>query len=422
MADWLEFLSPFLRGLILATGIGLILGLEREHNARTEPGHLAGLRTFPLLAILGFLVGYFGRTYENRILLVAFGGLFLLVAVAYFAQARQGKFGLTTEFALLINFLLGGMVAYEHYGESMAVAVVVTALLSLKEEFHRFVDQITETEMFAFIKFFVLALLVLPILPNEQFGPNDLLNYRDLGWIIIIVSTISFAGYLALKFAGSQKGILFTAFLGGLYSSTMIAWIFAARSQELKGLSKPLAAGIILSSSIMFGRVLFLSWLFNPALGARLIVPCLVLLLVSGVVVWRIMFHQKKGQQVDDFPLGNPLDIRNALFFGALYIAVTLFMFYAREWMGDSGAYLTSALSGMADIDVITISTAKWAQADQLALAANMVVIAMMSNTVFKFVATLLRGHASLRPMLLQGFGVVLLTGITWLLLFGRIF
>lgn len=415
--SWLDFLPPFFQGLLVSSGIGLIIGLEREHKQQTETLHFAGLRTFPLMSILGFTGAYVADQYLPGLLLAITAGVFLLITVAYFVQARQGNLGMTSELALAMAFILGIMVAYGHSTEALASAVVVTVLLSLKEEFHQFVKQITEPELAAFIKFFVLAVLLLLLLPDRYFGPDNLLHYRELGWIIVLVSSISFVGYLLLKFTGSQRGILLTALLGGLFSSTMIAWVFAARSRQAPGLSRLLGAGILLSSSIMYVRVLLLTWLFNAGVSTQLAVPCALMLVLTLAVVWRMTrAGTTTSSDSAQIPLGNPLDIKNGLFFGLLYIGVSLFMYYSRKWFGEAGSYWSGAVSGIADLDAITISTAKWTrQSASLEYGANLIVVAMLSNTLFKSVVALARGHAAIRRPLAAGFGLVLLTGVVWL-------
>lgn len=413
---WLDFLPPFFQGLLVAAGIGLIMGLEREHQQREDTHHFAGLRTFPMVAIFGFVTGLVSDQYMPGLLPAATVGLFLLIAVAYYMQAQRESIGLTTEFALVLAYTLGVLVSLNHYSEALATAVVATVLLSLKERFQWFVKQITQSELAAFIKFFVLVLLLLLLLPDERFGPENLLHYRELGWVILLVCSISFVGYLLLKFSGSRHGILLTALLGGLFSSTMIAWIFGARSRETPALSQALGAGILLSSSVMYVRVLLLTTLFSSAVARQLLFPCLLMLAVSLLAVWYYNRHRDKAGQTEALPLGNPLDLKNAVFFGFLYIGVTLFMYYSRQWLGDSGAYISGMISGVADMDAITISTSKWAKMTSEAdYGANIVAIAALSNTLFKATVATLRGHASMRKYMITGFGAVLLAGGAWL-------
>ena len=415
--SWLDFLPPFFQGLLVATGVGFIIGLEREHDQQTKTSHFAGLRTFPLIAILGFSVGFISDQYLPWLLPAVTLGLSLLITAAYFSQAQKGSIGLTSELALSLAFILGVLAAFGHPAEALAVAVMTTVLLSLKEELHAFVKQITDDELLAFIKFFVIALLLLLILPDQYFGPEDILHYQELGWIILLVSSISFAGYMMLKFSGPQRGILLTAVMGGLFSSTMIAWVFAARSRETPALSRMWGAGILLSSSVLYVRLLLLTAAFNTAITWQLVVPCLIMLAYTLGVVWYYTRNNDQEPQPASIPLGNPLDIRNALFFGLLYVAVTLFMYYSRQWFGEKGSYLSAVISGLADMDAITISTAKWAkQSETSYYAANVILTAALSNTLFKFSVSMVKGHASMRRSLAVGFGTVLLIGLTWLL------
>lgn len=416
-ASWLDFLPPFFQGLLVAAGIGLVIGLEREHDQQAQTRHFAGLRTFPLTAILGFAIAFISDQYLPWLLPAAVLGLFLLIAAAYYIQAHNGNFGLTTELALSLAFILGALAAFGHPAEALAVAVVTTLLLSLKEELHGFVKQITNQELEAFIKFFVIALLLLLVLPNQRFGPEDLLHYRELGWIIILVSSISFAGYLMLKFSGPQRGILLTALMGGLFSSTMIAWVFSARSRETPAIGRLWATGILLSSSILYVRMLLLTATFNADIAWQLAWPCGIMLALTLLMVW---FHARDKQVAAPeakIPLGNPLNLRNALFFGLLYIVVTLFMHYSRQWLGEGGGYLSGFISGLADMDAITISSAKWAKlSDSNNYAANVIMVAALANTLFKAGVSLVQGNKGMRRILMIGFGSVLITGVVWLL------
>ncbi|MBK9337054.1 MAG: MgtC/SapB family protein [Lewinellaceae bacterium] len=413
---WLDFLPPFFQGLLVATGIGLIMGLEREHQQRADPHHFAGLRTFPLVSITGFVVGMLSDQHFPWLLPAATLGVLVLVSVAYYMQARQDSMGLTTEFALVLAYALGILVAANHHAEALSVAVAATVLLSLKERFQWFVKQISQTELVAFIKFFVLVILLLLLLPNQHFGPDDILHYRDLGWTILLVSSISFAGYLLLKFTDSGRGILLTAVLGGLFSSTMIAWIFGARSREMPALSRPLGAGILLASSVMYVRVLLLAALFSTDVAWQLALPCGLMLAITLLAVWYYNRDREQAGVSAQLPVGNPLDLKNAVFFGFLYIAVTLFMHYSRQWFGESGSYFSGIISGLADMDAITISTAKWAkQASAATYAANVVLVAALSNTFFKAMIAILRGHPAMRRYMATGFGAVLLAGGVWL-------
>jgi uncharacterized membrane protein (DUF4010 family) len=297
----------------------------------------------------------------------------------------------------------------------------MTALLSVKEQVHGIVKKITEEEMFAFIKFTVLALLILPILPDKSFGPEGLINSLELGWLVIIVLSISFTGYLLLKFVG-QRGILLTAIIGGLLSSTMVTWVFSERSREKPELSASYGAGIILASSVMFIRAFALAAVFYQPVARLLVIPLSVLLVLNLLTAYRIYRLQQHNGETPSLNPGNPLDIRNAVVFTLIYTGITFGMYYARQWSGQVGVYLSGAISGIADIDAITISSAKWASADteQTGFAASVIILAILSNTVFKAVLSYIRGSEALGKSVVTGFGIILITGTTWLLLWSH--
>ncbi len=418
--DWLislgSLLNPALISLIVSAGAGLIIGLEREFNSRGEPGHVGGIRTFILVAILGNVAGWISLQTNPEILIAALAGFFILVSVAYYVQSKKGKIGLTTEIALLLTFLLGVANSEGLMQESLAVVVVITTVLSLKDQLHGFISKLTEEELFAFIKFIVLALLILPMLPTQPFGPDNLMNPRDLGYVAILVLSISFTGYLLLKFGNPQKGILLTAALGGLFSSTMIAWVFSSKSRERADLSPTYGSGIVLASSIMFVRVFIWTSIFAFPVAKLLFLPLLLMLLVSLAPAWRVLRLHKN--ETTPLTPQNPLDIKNALFFVLLYVGIVLLMFASRKWLSPTMTYLSGALAGIADSDAITISTAKWADtpSGQIQEAAIVILIAVMSNSLFKGLISVFRGNPALRKSVGLGFGLVILVGLGFLI------
>ncbi len=418
---WLESLnsliSPSIVSLIVSAGIGLIIGLEREFNTKDDPGHVGGIRTFVLVAVLGNVADWISKQTTTELLIAVSAGFFLLVCVAYYIQTQKGKIGLTTEVALLLTFLLGIATSKGLMQESLAVVVLMTTVLSLKDQLHGFIQKITEEELFAFIKFIVLALLIMPMLPTNPFGPDNLLTPRDLGFIVVLVLSISFTGYLLLKFGNPQKGILLTAVIGGLFSSTLIAWVFSSKSRERADLSPAYGSGIVLASTIMFIRVFVWASIFAFPVAKELFLPLLVMLLVSLVPTWQVLRHHKNPNDVTPLSPGNPLDIKNAIFFVLIYIGITLLMSASRQWLNQAMTYLSGAVAGIADIDAITISTAKWAStpAGQSREAAIIILLAVMSNSLFKWLVSVSRGHAALRKPVSLGFGLVLAVGLGWL-------
>ncbi len=419
--NWLDSIytaiPPFFIHLLVSAGIGLIIGLEREFNTHEDPSHIGGIRTFTLVAVLGYVAGWLSGYTHPAVLATVVGGFILLVGLVYFVQTQHGKIGLTTEAAILLTFLLGIANAKGLVLESVAVVVLMTTILSLKSRLHHFVKQITEDELFAFLKFILLALLILPMLPSMPFGPDGLLNARDLGFIAVLVLSLSFAGYLLLKFGSSHKGILWTAVIGGLFSSTMIAWVFSAKSKERQDLAAPYGAGIVLASSIMFIRAFVWASIFSFDVAKELFTPLLVMLLTSLIPTWQVIKSHQKADNAPALSPGNPLDIKKAVFFVLLYIIYTLSMTASRQWLNQTFIYLSGAIAGIADVDAITISTSKWAAtpAGISREASIIILLAVISNSIFKWLISVLNGPAALRRPVGIGFGVVILTGLGWM-------
>ena len=420
--DWYESLqaimTPSFTSLMVSAGIGLIIGLEREFNTHDQPTHVGGIRTFVLVAIMGNVADWVSKYTTPTVLLVMTAGFLLLISIAYGVQTQKGKLGLTTPVALLLTFILGIANAEGRMQESLAIVVLMTTVLSLKEQLHGFIRQITEEELFAFIKFIVLALLILPMLPKTPFGPDGLLTPRDLGYVVVLVLSFSFSGYLLLKFGNPEKGILLTAIMGGFLSSTLIAWVFSSKSRERKDLALAYGSGIVLASSIMFIRVMVWVSIFALPVAKQLFLPLLMMLLVSLVPAWKVFKKPSNTSEATPLSPGNPLDIKNAILFVLLYVGITWLMSASRQWMSQTMTYLTGAVAGIADIDAITISTAKWAAASPVETheAATIVLLAVMSNSLFKFLVSVLNGARDIRKTVGLGYGLILAVGAGWLL------
>ncbi len=412
-----NYLSPFLVGLLLSTGIGLILGLEREYNKDTSSS-IAGIRTFPIVAILGYLLASLSDNYGVWIIIAAIPALFVFLAFDHFQNTTKTTIGHTTHFALITTFVMGIMVANHLYKESLGTAVIVVTLLALKGKFSTTLNRITEEELFSIIKFFILALLVLPFLPNKDFGPNNILNAYDIGWIVVIVSLINFLGYFSIKFIGSGKGILLTAILGGLISSTAVTWTFASQSKENPSLSNVYASGVIVASSIMFPRLALMAFIFNPDIIYSLWVPFTLMFITSLFFSWWMVRNKTDKKKTHDIKIGNPLNILSALTFGAIFIVILVTVYFARIYLGDKGLYLSAIVSGLADTDAITISMSKLAnEIITLKTAALVIVTATLSNSIIKLIISLWKGSKELSKKVSLAYVAVLLVGGLYILI-----
>ncbi len=413
------WLTPFLLSLIVSTGIGLIIGLEREFRKTSEKDLFAGIRTFPLVAILGCIVAYMAGSLTTWLVAAVLFAFILFVGATYFIRSSAGHSGVTTEVSLIITFMLGVMTSLQLIKEALAVTVVTTTLLSLKGQFQSFVLKITQDELFAFIKFIILCLLLFPFLPNLDYGPDGLLNPREIGFIVVIISSLSFAAYLLIKFAGADKGVLLTAVLGGFFSSTAVTWIFSTRSNTSDAVhSRLYAAGIILASSIMFIRVALVSYIFNKEVFLALVVPFALMAATGMGFMFYVVGREKHAPVASPVELGNPIKLLNILGFAMLYVGIALIVFYAGKYFGNRGLILSGLISGMADVDAITINMSKLAgDTGGFDISVLVIVLAVISNTVVKVGISLAKGSYEIRKKVALGLSAVILAGVMYVLL-----
>lgn len=406
-----NFPTPYLLSIIVSTGIGLIIGLEREFRKSNDKDHFAGIRTFPLVCLLGCVITFIGASLSIWIIVAGLLGITSFAAVTYYVRSTKGYVGITTEISLLITFVLGMMTAQQLIKEALAAVVITTTLLTLKGQFHSFILKLTEDELFAFVKFIVLCLLLFPFLPDTDYGPNGLLNPREIGFIVVIVSSLSFIGYVLTKFFDANKGILLTALLGGLVSSTAVTWMFASRSHKSALPQATLySAGIILASSIMFLRIVVVAMIFSPTLATALLLPCSLTFLCG--LAFSLAFIRKAKTSLDDnapFHLGNPVNIINALGFGLLYIAIALLVYYGDKFLGNKGLILSGAIAGLTDVDAITINIAKLFKGSaSLDTSVMVVLLATVSNTVVKLMITISKANKDVRKKVIYAMSAML--------------
>lgn len=409
--------------LMVAAGIGFVIGLERERSFLPQQTEVfAGVRTFTLVAVLGLLACFLKFYLSNWIFEVVLLGLIAFTVVSYILNFKHGHSGGTTEVALIVIYLIGAVVLLGYIQLGLIVTVIMLLVLSLKGEIKSLVGQITNDELFAFLKFVVIALLILPFLPNETYGPYSVLNPREIGWVVVLTSAIGFVGYLLVKFIGPNKGILLTGIFGGLVSSTAVTWNFSKKSHEMPKYTVHCAIAIISASLVMIVRVAFWIYLFNAAILPKMLLPLLLLLFTSvGIIVFWYRKTVSKLQPETDVPLGNPLALKDALFFGILYGGILLLVSTANDYLGSSGIYLASTIAALSDIDAITISLSKLSSnSDSMRTAQIAILLATMSNTAVKMAIALWFGSSELRKLLTFGYGMVLaaaLVGFLWLLL-----
>jgi len=376
----------------VALAVSLLVGLEREQTKPERGGaQLGGIRTYPIFALGGALATLL-ETASIWLPLVSLLGVFALVTVSYHADIkRDADHGMTTEISLVCVYLLGALACAHGAIEPVrtrlivvaAVGVALTFLLSSKEWFHGVAARVSREDFYATVKFLIVAVIALPLLPDVDIGPMDAINPRNVGLMVVTISGLSFIGYVAMKLYGAKRGLLLGAALGGLVSSTATTLSFANRTKETPSLAPIAAGGIAIAWSVMLFRVGVLVALIAPSLLETLAIP-LGAMVVAALAGTAFTFRGAKGHTAE-LKLTNPFELSAAVKVSLLFAIVLLATKAANAYLGASGLYIASALGGTTDVDAVTLSTAKLANGDlALTVGTVAITIAIAANTIVK--------------------------------------
>jgi uncharacterized membrane protein (DUF4010 family) len=328
---------------------------------------------------------------------------------------------MTTEVTALLVFIIGGLTAWGRLELAAALSVVVTLFLSLKSPLQDWVARLEREDIYATLKFAILAVIVLPLLPDQGYGPYNALNPRSIWILVIFISGLNFAGYVLSKIFEARRGILLTGLVGGLASSTAVTLGFSQRSREEPRLSRAFILGIAAASVLMFGRVWVEVLVVNPDLSQRLVLP-LALPLFVGATWCAYLYFTERPTEPGQVTFSNPFQLRPAIQFGLLFAGVLLLAEWTQDLFGSSGVYLSSLASGLTDVDAITLSLARLNDAGQIdgQVAARATMLAAVSNTLVKGGMVLALGAATMRRYTLAIFGSLIACGLISALLLVR--
>lgn len=380
----------------LALAIGLLIGLERAWQAREEPEgeRAAGLRTYALLALLGGVSGVLAQELADGaglwlgVAFVVSGGT--VVLFRYRETGAEKTFGATTAVAALLAFVLGALAVMGDRAAAAATGVTVAGLLALKAALHGWVKRLTWAELRSVLMLAAMSLILLPVLPNSAIDPLGAINPFAIWLLTVMIGVISFAGYVAIKLTGAQRGIALTGLAGGLASSTAATVTLAKLAQSHPERSTLLAGGALLAGATMMLRVSAVAGIVKASLLTVILAPLLAAAAVTIVGAF-ILLRRGKTSETDEgeteITIDNPLDLSAVLKFGALLTVIGIVANLATKFAGSAGAYLLAALSGIADVDAITLSMARLAGSGlDTGVAAAAVLIAAAVNTVSKTV------------------------------------
>lgn len=406
--------------------LGMLVGLQRE---RTD-WSIAGLRTFPLVTVLGALAAMVDQSRDAHGWLIAAGllGVLVLVVVANLYRLRRGPadFGSTTVAALLLMYFVGAFLVVGEQLVAVSVATGLAVLLQFKPELQALSARLGERDLRAVMTFALISGVILPVLPNRTYDlvpPLNLLNPLEIWLMVVLIVGISLGGYLSYKFFGRGAGILLGGVLGGAISSTATTLGYARRTR-LDAEAAPVAAlVVVIASNVMFVRVMLELVVVARDHAVRMVLPVAALFasgMLTSVVLWFIV----RRQPADLLEHRNPTELRSALLFALLYAGVVMGLDVAKRHLGGTGLYGVALVSGITDMDAIVLSTAHLVQLGRESggiapdTGWRLVIVAALANTVGKWSLAALLGHRRLRLWLAIPLALPVLTGalLLWLM------
>lgn len=386
----------YLLGVALA--IGLLIGVERGWKARKaeEGERVAGVRTYGLLGLLGGCVALVAE----HVGALAIGLVFLAVAgvlaTAYVIDVRREQdVGITSLVAGLLAFVLGALAVIGEMVAAAAFAVITTLLLGFKPQLHRWVSSLTGSELQAGLKLLLISVVLLPVLPDRRYGPWQALNPYEIWWMVVLIASISFAGYFAIRFAGSRRGAVYTGLFAGLASSTALTLHFSRIARRKPAMAAVLGVGILLACGTMFPRMVLVASLINRDLLQPLLLPAAIMVISVYGMSWVYFRLSDHAEAEEETPLQNPLELKAALTFGALLGAIMVLTEALKAWLGEAGVLLLATVSSVADVDAITLSLSRMSQDDlgTRTVATGIVLAASVNSVVKGAMASILGGR-----------------------------
>ena len=403
----MSFVTPELAGpvqaFLTALGIGLLVGMERERR----PESAAGLRTFALVSMLGCLFALLSDKTGGPAVLVT--GLLVIagamIASNFSARQEEQYRGFTTEAAIIVTYGLGAAVWFGHATLAVMLAIATTVLLYFKAELSRFSRRMTPKDINSILQFAVLSLVVLPILPSQDYGPYGALNPRQIWWMVVLISGLALAGYLALRLIGARHGAALLGIFGGLASSTATTMMFSRHARAQVHLVRMAAIVILIANLMVMIRLGVVAGVVAPTLVGQIavvfacgLVPGLALTLYG----WKIL---NAGGELPMPSVKNPTELKTAVSFGLLYALVLLASAWLQDIAGNRGLYIVALASGLTDADASVLSALRLYNLEKIPAdhAVTAVTLALMANLTFKIGLVVSIGGSQLARHALPG-------------------
>lgn len=408
----------------ISLGVGLLVGLQREWSKAEG----AGIRTYPMITVFGTVCGMLADRYGGGVLfagILAVGAMMVVMKIMMnmnLAASEHPHAGPTTGIAALLMFAVGAMLAAGIIVPAIAIGGGVAVLLQWKKPLHGFVQRIGKQDIQAIFRLVLIAMVVLPVLPDKNFGPFGVLNPSHIWLMVVFIVGISVGSYLVAKFLGPKAGLLLGGIFGGLISSTATTISYARRSKTAPGTSSLAAMVIMIASTIVFVRVGFEVAVVAPGI-LPYIVPQFTVMCIYMAAIAAVAWFFSRDDSAELPEAEDPSDLGAAVAFGALYAFVLVSVAAAKEFFGDQGLYVVAALSGLTDMDAITLSTARLIEADKVAIDTGwrMMLLGALSNILFKAGAVAVLGNRRLFSRITLLFGTSLAGGAAILLFWPKV-
>jgi uncharacterized membrane protein (DUF4010 family) len=366
---------------VVAFALGLLVGLERESaSSDRKLQYFAGVRTYTIISLYGFGCAWLHHINVAFALPVGMISIASLAVTGYIAKFKEGRIGSTSEVVALLTFIIGALTMLTDVWVAMSLGIISTILLSEKAGLDSFVDRLDKSEFLAVLKFLLVTVIILPVLPNQEYTQFKL-NPTRIWQIVIMVSTIGFVGYFLTKKFGNKLGLWLSGLLGGIASSTAVSIATARIAKNHPEKSGNALQASLLASSVMYLRILTLIWLINPVFVGFLWWKMVILSAIGGFMLIGIKSTHATANGTDETTLQNPFEIRPAMMFGIIFVSLSVITILAQRAFGSAGLLALSAITGVTDIDPFILSLVhQTASPEHLAVSA--IIIAAMSNTI----------------------------------------
>jgi len=423
MSQLLENISLDLLNFIIVLAFSLLIGLEqRVRHIHEKPGFLFGTdRTFTLIGILGFVLYIISP--KSLIPFVAGGmGILILLVVYYYLHTRLYKdFGVTSIVIALLTYSLAPLVYMNNRVLTLSVFVSIIILTGIKEDLRSFASKFDSKEFLTLAKFIILSGVILPLLPKESIFPGVELSFYKIWLAVIAVSSISYLSYILKKFIFPDSGIILTAILGGLYSSTATTIILAKKSKTEKNVI-PIVSGIIVATSMMYLRLLILAFIFNKEIALKLL-PFFLIPAFIGVFLALYLYRKNEtSNDTENIQLEegetNPLELKTAFVFGLLFAFFSVLTDFILTHYGQKGIAVLSLIVGITDIDPFVLNLFQNGLSQMsIDLIVRSVVLATIGNNIIKMIYAVILGNKKIRKPVIFGFTILILTSILLLVM-----